>query len=96
MPNDPNTFRDHPAGRLVYLAVIRHPGDGYVYSDRASADKFVVEIAQPHLGYPLRLHADIDRGGWVDRAEGDREFAEAEATALRILDAVAAFNAQEG
>jgi hypothetical protein len=90
MPRDPRTFRDHPAGRIVYLAVIRHPGDGYVYSPRETADKFVLEIAQPHLGYPLSLYANIDRGGWVDRADGDRAFAEAEATALRILDALSA------
>ena len=90
MPSDPRTFRDHPAGRIIYLAVIRHPGDGYVESPRKTADTFVVEIAQPHLGYPLRLYANIDRGGWVDRADGDREFADAEATSLRILDALSA------
>ena len=76
-------------GQLVYYRVIRHPGDGYVESPRESADTFWLEVDNLD-GSRVRFQADIDRGGWVDREDGDREFAEAEATAFDILDALSA------
>ena len=74
-------------GQLVYYRVIRHPGEGYVESPRESADTFVLEVDNLD-GSRVRFQADIDRGGWVDREDGDREFAEAEVTAFNILDAL--------
>ena len=83
----PERWTRPTTGQLVYCRVIRHPGDGYVESPRESADTFWLEVDNLD-GSRVRFQADIDRGGWVNREDGDREFAEAEATAFDILDAL--------
>lgn len=85
----PERWTRPETGQLAYQRVIRHPGEGYVESRREDADTFSLEVNTLD-GSLLRFSAEVDRGGWVDRADGDREFADAEATSLRILDALSA------
>jgi len=70
---------------IEYQTVVRDEDGVTVQASREAADTFDLRLVA--FGYPVTFTPNIDRGGWVDREDGDREFAHAERVAMLLADA---------
>jgi len=70
---------------IEYHAVVRDEDGVTVPATREAADRFDLRLVA--FGHPAIFTPNIDRGGWVDREDGDREFDHAERVAKLLADA---------
>ena len=70
---------------IEYHAVVRDEDGVTVRATREAADRFDLRLVA--FGGPVTFTPNIDRGGWVDREDGDREFDHAERVAHLLADA---------